>query len=177
MTTQQTAWLPEDFEHPTRVPLPFGHHLRPIRAEDVDLDMIAVMGSQPRLWSIYGKAWGWPPATMTREQDREDLARHAAEMETRQSFNYALFDADETALLGCVYIDPPEKAGADAEISWWVVDECVGTDLEAALDELVPRWIGESWPLSAPRYVGRDLTWDEWLALPELTGPDPTGTQ
>jgi len=41
----------------------------------------------------------------------------------------------------------------------------------------VPRWIAESWPLSAPRYVGRDLTWDEWLALPELTGPDPTGTQ
>ncbi len=111
MTNQQTAWLPADFVHPTRVPLPFGHHLRPIRAEDVDLDMIAVMGSQPRLWSIYGKAWGWPPATMTREQDREDLAHHAAEMETHESFNYALFDADETALLGCVYIDPPEKAG------------------------------------------------------------------
>jgi hypothetical protein len=177
MNTQQTAWLPDDFVHPTRVPLPFGHHLRPIRAEDVELDMIAVMGSQPRLWSIYGKAWGWPPATMTREQDREDLARHAAEMATHESFNYALFDADETALLGCVYIDPPEKEGADAEISWWVVDECVGTDLEAALDELVPRWIAESWPLSAPRYVGRDLTWDEWLALPGLPAPDPSGTQ
>ncbi len=66
---------------------------------------------------------------------------------------------------------------ADAEISWWVVDECVGTDLEAALDELVPRWIAESWPLSAPRYVGRDLTWDEWLALPELPAPGPSGTQ
>ena len=86
---------------------------------------------------------------MTREQDREDLAHHAAEMETHESFNYALFDADETALLGCVYIDPPEKQGADAEISWWVVDECVGTDLEAALDELVPRWIAEAWPLSS----------------------------
>ena len=87
---------------------------------------------------------------MTAEQDREDLARHAAEMVTHESFNYALFDADETALLGCVYIDPPEKPGADAEISWWVVDECVGTDLEAALDELVPRWIAEDWPLEQP---------------------------
>jgi hypothetical protein len=113
---------------------------------------------------------------MTREQDREDLAHHAAEMETHESFNYALFDADETALLGCVYIDPPEKEGADAEISWWVVDECVGTDLEAALDELVPRWIAESWPLTAPRYVGRDLSWDEWLALPDLPSRDPSGT-
>ena len=98
MTTQQTTWLPADFVHPTRVPLPFGHHLRPIRPEDVDLDMVAVMGSRTRLWSIYGKAWGWPPAAMTREQDREDLAHHAAEMETHASFNYALFDADETAL-------------------------------------------------------------------------------
>ena len=133
-----------------------------------DLDMIAVMGSQPRLWSIYGKAWGWPPPDMSAEADRLDLARHAAEMETHESFNYALFDADETALLGCVYIDPPEKPGADAEISWWVVDECVGTDLETALDEFVPRWIAEVWPLDAPRYVGRDLTWDDWLALPDL---------
>jgi len=167
-TTEAAPWLPVDFRHPERVELPTGHHLRPIRADDTDLDMVAVMGSRARLWSIYGKAWGWPPATMTHEQDREDLARHAAEMETHESFNYALFDADETALLGCVYIDPPEKIGADAEISWWVVDECVGTDLESALDELVPRWIASHWPLSAPRYVGRDLTWDEWLALPDL---------
>jgi hypothetical protein len=154
--------------HPQRVELPYGHHLRPIRASDVDLDMVVVMGSQQRLWSIYGKAWGWPPVTMTREQDLQDLARHAAEMEAHESFNYALFDADETALLGCVYIDPPEKPGADAEISWWVVDECVGTDVETALDEFVPRWVAQEWPLRAPRYVGRDLSWDEWLALPDL---------
>ena len=51
-----TTWLPADFAHPTRVEVPFGHHLRPIRAEDVDLDMIAVMGSRERLWSIYGAA-------------------------------------------------------------------------------------------------------------------------
>ena len=103
-------WLPADFVHPTFVEVPFGHHLRPIRADDVDLDMVAVMGSRERLWSIYGEAWGWPPATMTAEQDREDLARHAAEMVTHESFNYALFDADETALLGCVYIDPAGEA-------------------------------------------------------------------
>lgn len=168
-TTSSTPWLPPDFVHPTRVEVDDdGHHLRPISAADVDLDMIAVMGSRERLWSIYGPAWGWPPAAMTHEQDREDLARHAAEMETHESFNYALFDRDETALLGCVYIDPPEKVGADAEISWWVVDEHADSDLERALNELVPSWIAESWPLERPRYVGRDLTWDAWMALPVL---------
>ena len=56
----------------------------------------------------------------------------------------------------------------DAEISWWVVDECVGTDLEAALDALVPRWIAEAWPLERPRYVGRDLSRADRAAPPDL---------
>lgn len=168
MTSPAASWLPDDWQHPTRVDLPTGHHLRPIRASDVDLDMVAVMGSQERLWSIYGRAWGWPPATMTGEEDRVDLARHEAEIEAHESFNYALFDADETQLLGCVYIDPPEKVGADAEISWWVVDPLVGTPVEATLDELVPQWVARDWPMTRPRYVGRDLSWQEWLELPDV---------
>ena len=163
-----TTWLPHDWEHPRWVDLPSGHHLRPIRATDVEIDLPAVMGSRERLWSIYGKAWGWPPATMTLEQDFEDLARHEREIERHESFNYALLDAGETRLLGCVYIDPPEKVGADAEISWWVVDELVGSDAEAALDALVPGWIARDWPLTQPRYVGRDVGWDEWLALSDF---------
>jgi RimJ/RimL family protein N-acetyltransferase len=160
------SWLPDGWAHPTRVELTTGHHLRPIRATDVDLDMFAVMGSRERLWSIYGEAWGWPPAHMTAEQDREDLAHHEAEIESHESFNYALFDAGETALLGCVYIDPTDKPGADADISWWVVDELVGGPIEAALDELIPRWIDSDWPLTKPRYVGREISWAEYLALP-----------
>ncbi|MFC6088900.1 N-acetyltransferase [Saccharothrix lopnurensis] len=144
------TWLPADFAHPTRVDLDAEHHLRPIRESDVDIDHPAVMGSRERLWSLYGEAWGWPPATMTREQDRVDLARHEREQDAHESFNYALFDADETALLGCVYIDPADDA--DALISWWVVDEHVGTDLERALDAFVPRWIAREWPFAEPRY-------------------------
>ena len=29
----ESTWLPDDFEHPTRVEVAFGHHLRPIRAD------------------------------------------------------------------------------------------------------------------------------------------------
>ena len=166
-----TNWLPPDWQHPTRAELSTGHHLRPIRADDVDLDMHAVMGSRERLWSIYGEAWGWPPAAMTVEQDREDLAHHEEEIARHESFNYALFDTGETALLGCVYIDPPDERsapGADAVSSWWVVDSLVGGPVEAALDEHVPRWIAEDWPLTAPRYVGRDISWTDWMALPDL---------
>jgi RimJ/RimL family protein N-acetyltransferase len=162
------AWLPDDFAHPLRADLPTGHHLRPIRADDVEIDFPAVMGSRERLWTIYGQAWGWPPAHMTPEQDREDLAHHEREIEGHQSFNYALLPDDESELLGCVYVDPPEKAGdAGAEVSWWVVDALVGTGVERALDEFVPRWLAEEWALPAPpRLVGRDLSWAEWIALP-----------
>lgn len=174
MTENSTAdenvvdWLPMGWEHPILVTLATGYHIRPIRAADVDHDMIAVMGSRERLWATYGAAWGWPPADMTREQNRVDLARHETEINAHESFNYAVFDEGETALVGCIYIDPPERIGADAEISWWVVDRLVGSALEMELDEFVPRWITKDWPLHEPRYVGRDLTWEDWMALPEL---------
>jgi hypothetical protein len=163
-----SRWLPESFVHPARVELSSGHHLRPIRADDVDLDYPAVMGSRDRLFSIFGRVWGWPPATLTYEDDRDELVRHADEMATLTSFNFAAFDRDETSLLGCVYVDPPEKAGADAEISWWVVDSEVGGTLERALHDEVPGWIGSAWPFAAPRFVGTDLSWDDYLALPDL---------
>ncbi|MFI5530860.1 N-acetyltransferase [Kitasatospora sp. NPDC051853] len=161
------SWLPEDFVHPLHEPLAEGFHLRPIRATDTGIDYPAVMGSRERLFEIFGPAWGWPAATMTEEADRADLARHEREAEAHQSFNYALLNEAETELFGCVYIDPPERTGADAEVSWWVVDARVGTELEAALDAFVPRWIAERWPFERPRLIGRDLSWAEWIALPK----------
>jgi hypothetical protein len=44
----------------------------------------------------------------------------------------------------------------------------VGTALAAALDSFVPRWITESWPFVRPRYIGTDLSWAQWLELPDL---------
>ena len=56
------GWLRAGFETPQRLDLPTGHHLRPIRADDVDIDYPAVMGSRASLWAKFGEAWGWPPA-------------------------------------------------------------------------------------------------------------------
>ena len=155
------AWLPEGFIHPTLVEIGDLGHLRPIRESDTELDYPAVMGSRERLWSIYGESWGWPPETMTIEQDREDLRHHEDEAASQSSFNYALFDDDETRLLGCCYVDPPDQKpelagtlpeGTDAVISWWVVDELVGTKLAAELDAAVPVWIAQIWPFERPHY-------------------------
>ncbi len=145
------GWL-SDFDHPLRVDLGDGYHMRPIRESDVDIDYPAVMGSRERLWSIYGAAWGWPPPTMTLEDDRRDLARHEREMETGESFNYAVFDSSEHRLLGCVYIDPSAESEHGAVVSWWVIDEMVGSELEQQLERFVPRWIERSWPLTNVRF-------------------------
>lgn len=146
------SWLPAGFVAPERAELATGHHLRQIRADDVDIDYPAVMGSRERLWALYGELWGWPPATMTYEADRADLARHAAEMAVNESFNYAVFDTADTELFGCIYIDPPgeESApGSDAFVSWWVVDAAVGSALDAALAAFVPQWLAQAWGLRA----------------------------
>lgn len=149
------SWLTEGFVHPERVELATGHHLRPIRESDVDIDYPAVMGSRERLWEKYGQAWGWPPASMTLEEDRQDLAHHEAEIAAHGSFNYAIFDDSEHELLGCLYIDPPDSRsapGVDAVVSWWVVDRLVDSDLDRALSEFVPRWLADAWGFQAVDY-------------------------
>jgi hypothetical protein len=55
---ERTAWLPPEFVHPERAALSTWHHLRPIRASDVDIDYPAVMTSRERLWAIFGRARG-----------------------------------------------------------------------------------------------------------------------
>jgi hypothetical protein len=142
------SWLPAGFQTPVRLDLPTGQHLRPIRAADAAIDHPAVMGSRERLWAIYGEAWGWPPETMTYEQDREDLAHHEEEIARQETFNYAVLNDDESQLLGCVYVDPPDERrppGTDAVASWWVVDDHAGGELERALDEAIPLWLTDIW--------------------------------
>jgi hypothetical protein len=113
------------------------------------------MGSRERLWAQYGQPWGWPPATMSFEDDRRDLARHEAEIAAHETFNYAVLDERETELLGCIYIDPPDDespAGSDAIVSWWVVDSLAGTELDRVLDDFVPPWLDRVWGFNSVHY-------------------------
>jgi hypothetical protein len=58
-------------------------------------------------------------------------------------------------LCGCVCIDPPERdspVGIDAVASWWVIDDAVGSELERALDDVVPRWLRDAWGFESVHY-------------------------
>lgn len=92
---------------------------------------------------------------MTYEADKEDLARHESEITAQETFNYAVLNEQESELLGCVYIDPADENSpreSDAVASWWLVDQAIGTDLEAVLDDFVPRWLSETWRFASVHY-------------------------
>lgn len=149
------GWLADGFVPPPRVELSTGAHLRPIGEADVEIDFPAVMGSRERLWETYGEAWGWPPADLTLEDDRRELARHERENGAGGPFNYAVLNADESALLGCVYIDPPDAqaaAACDAVVSWWLVDGALDGALERELADVVPSWLARVWRFEHVEY-------------------------
>jgi hypothetical protein len=74
---------------------------------------------------------------------------------------------DEEQLLGCVYVDPPEKQGEDAVVVFWVRADEEDTGLEAELETAVRRWIAAEWPFRAVRWPGRDISWQVWDDLPD----------
>jgi hypothetical protein len=54
------------------------------------------------------------------------------------------------------------------------VDDLVGGEAERALDVQVPQWIAADWPFRQPRYLGRGITWQDWLALPPASSSYPS---
>ena len=156
---------------PLSHPIPAGYEhkrfrIRPITVNDVVIDYDAVMSSVESLRRRF-PFWGWPEPDMTLEQDLIDLGWHQKEAQLRRSFNYAVVDRDEKRLLGCVYIDPPEKRGADAEVALWVRTDEEGGDLEHELELAVREWLDEDWPFATVRWPGREISWEDWNDLPD----------
>jgi hypothetical protein len=149
--------IPEGIDHPR-------FRLRLINVNDLVRDYAAVMSSAPRLRERF-PYWGWPEDSMTMEEDLVDLGWHQKEAQLRRSFNYAFLSPDESRLLGCVYVDPPEKAGADAEVCMWVRADEEPTGLEQEVEAAVRGWLAAEWPFETIRWPGREISWDEWDAL------------
>jgi RimJ/RimL family protein N-acetyltransferase len=150
-------------------PIPAGiererFRLRPITVNDLVRDYDAVISSAPRLREHF-PFWGWPSDEMTLEQDLVDLGWHQKEAQLRRSFNYACVAPDEGRLLGCVYVDPPEKEGADAEVCLWVRTDEEGTGLEQEVEAAVRDWLAAEWPFETVRWPGREISWEQWDAL------------
>ena len=155
MTSDAAKLIPDDFA----VPAGLDHErfrLRMLAASDYEADYEAVMASQARLRA--GSPHGWPREGFTLEENLADLVRHEQEFHDRVAFAYTMVSPDESNVLGCVYINPPEPAGDsaadghDAQAYMWVRDEH-HPELTGTLFEAVQDWLARDWPFQTVRYI------------------------
>jgi hypothetical protein len=155
--------------HAPRTGFAQGLALRMLSPDHALADYEAVGESADRIRGVFGPNNDWPPPDLTFEANRADLARHWAESQANQSFAYSVWRGD--AYAGCVYIKPfKSRLAHDArrarfkELCFlWVTNDAVAD--EAAILGACKHWIAEAFPLQAPMWPGRDLSWAAWEAL------------
>ncbi|MEO0458473.1 MAG: GNAT family N-acetyltransferase [Cyanobacteria bacterium P01_A01_bin.114] len=155
---------------PTHFPVPEtleteAYRLRMLSIHDVVKDYDAVMTSCDRIQGVFGPSTTWPVG-LTFEQDLIDLGWHQKEFQRGTSFTYTVMSLDESRCLGCVYFYPSPKQGYEAMAILWV--RTSHAELDGHLFETVKGWLSEAWPFKQVAFPGRELNWDEWLALPDL---------
>jgi hypothetical protein len=144
--------------------------LRPIAADDAEMDYAAVMATREylRLW----RQSSWPEDDFTVEANRKDLVdleeRHAA----HRAFTYTVLDPAGTTCLGCVYVfpttatflvkstvipvDDDEWAELDAVIFFWVRPPQMATGMDERLLAALRAWFKDEWTLEKTVYVTSD---------------------
>lgn len=147
-------FVPDDFIVPEKLEAE-EFRLRMLTADDVEKDYEAVMSSREHIRSLVIQEDNnntWPEENMTIEEDLEDLKRHQKEFLQRKAFAYTVMSPDESRCLGCVYIDPSEKPGIDAEVTLWAVSSELENGLETSLLKAVKGWIEEEWSFNKTEY-------------------------
>jgi len=153
--------VPESAEVPTRVDVD-RFCIRPLTVADAERDYEAVTASSDRIRGTFGPGHAWPPADLTLEQNRIDVAWHHKEFQRRDAFTYAVVDPEETTELGCVYVQPTRADAYDAAVYFWLSDAALERELDSDIPNRVRRWLSEDWPLDTVAYPGRDIRWADW---------------
>jgi len=145
------AFVPDDFEPPLQL---VAEHflLEPLGPEHNEDDYEAWSSSIEHIRATPGFLDGRWPHEMTPEENRADLERHARDFAARSGFTYTVLDPSDRGVIGCVYIYPDRDGVADAAVNSWV--RATRADCDAALRELVSRWLAEAWPFERISYAG-----------------------
>jgi hypothetical protein len=100
---------------------------------------------------------GWEesswPKEMTKDENRADLERHAADFANRRGFTYTVLDPAGREVIGCVYIYPSRDGAADARVMSWV--RASHAQLDAPLWRAVSEWLASAWPFDGVEYASR----------------------
>ncbi len=144
------AFIPENFAVPEVCECNH-YRLRMLAGDDAELDYAAVMESQGRLRASSPN--GWPREGFTLDENRADLCRHEREFLAREAFAYTVVRPDESEVLGCVYLNPPQMPRMDVDVHLWTRDREHHAGLTAELYAQVKDWLREDWPFEAVNFV------------------------
>jgi len=128
--------------------------LRPLTREHTAPDYEAVMETQERLRASAPN--GWPRPGFTLEENRSDLIQHEDEFARRISYAYTMLDPDETVVLGCVYLNPPDNQAYEVDVHMWVREQRWAEGLAQQLHRDVDAWLRNVWHFSAIGYLRPD---------------------
>lgn len=145
-------FVPDDFEIPALLETD-RFRLRMLSVDDVEKDYEAVIESRELLHTLFGGPWPRPRFTL--EENLADLERHQQEFLSRKAFAYTVVSLDETRVLGCVYIAPPETTDSNAVVVMWVRQTEYDKGLGEILFNEVRNWISSEWPFKKVDYPGR----------------------
>jgi hypothetical protein len=148
-------FVPVDFDPPTAL-VTDRFRLEPLGPQHNEADHAAWTSSIEHIRSTPGYRDGrWPPAEgMTLERNLADLRRHADDFARRAGFTFTVLDpADDTDVIGCVYVYPSRDEDWDVTVQSWVrVDRA---DLDVPLADAVAQWLSTDWPWSRVDRCGR----------------------
>src|SRR3954466_13816830 len=106
-------FVPPDFVVPLRLETP-QFVLDPLGPQHNDADYAAWSSSMEHIHATPGWEESSWPRSMTLEENRADLERHAADFESRTGFTYTVLSPGGD-VIGCVYIYPSKKDNVDAQ--------------------------------------------------------------
>lgn len=152
-------FVPDDFD----VPLSYSHsdfRLEMLEPGCNAMDYEAVMSSRENLRGIFSENDAWPADNMTPEENLNDLLMHKKEFHARLAFAYTALTADKSKCIGCLYIEPCNRDGFDAEVYFWLRDDA--NQLETKFEKTIRKWLIEIWPFKRTAFPGRDIGWKEW---------------
>jgi len=144
--------VPPEFDVPLRLETP-QLVLEPLGPEHNDRDYDAWTSSKDHIHATPGWEESSWPKEMTKDENRADLERHAADFANRRGFTYTVLDPAGRDVIGCVYIYPSRDGAADARVMSWV--RASHAQLDAPLWRAVSEWLASAWPFDGVEYASR----------------------
>ena len=145
-------FVPPDFVAPLRLETP-QFVLEPLGPQHNEADYAAWSSSMDHIHGTPGWEESSWPRSMTLEENRADLERHAADFESRTGFTYTVL-SPAGDVIGCVYIYPVPDEAVDARVLSWV--RASEAHLDAPLWRAVSGWVESDWPFESVEYAARD---------------------